>query len=48
MKILALADRRINNLKEILNNNELTHIWFDTYSPKAILHWHTYDYWNFI
>lgn len=39
----------------INDNDDHAHIWFDAlkkyvedYSPKAVLHWHTYDYWNFI
>ena len=39
----------------INDNDDSAHYWFDAlrsyvdlYSPKAILHWHTYDYWKFI
>lgn len=39
----------------INDNDDPAHYWFDAlkeyvnmYSPKAIMHGHTYDYWNFI
>lgn len=39
----------------INDNDDPAHYWFDglkwyvdTFSPKILLHWHTYDYWKFV
>ncbi len=41
--------------KWINDNEDPAHYWFDAlrdyvdkFSPKALFHWHTYDFWNFV